>query len=376
MNRIIISFMLTLCFVSINAQHREKLDNMLSQLDSLGIKVRHKRSNNGRGYITESYNINKTFHESCIKDECPAGNILSYPANIAKQVNDRQHYDSYVETIRNTLEDLMPIAEESYHNESHNGGKDTISYSLCISSGNNSVKRNLGFHGSPQFFEAKESISFDVNRTPQPNCTTHHRAWSSFDYVRNEQLATQESVPFNWEEYHKSILPLLKQKGVKQRKFLWAQDNNPDYMKDRKLYDDYSNLMSVTTVEGKTTAGETTGIIYTIPCDKQDLAIALLEKLNSITEQYIEQHPEQIFTYEFDNKFNPCGKGFAEGYEASSQVLYAVPVNDYKECYRIRCAENAQGYHILVFKTKGVLWIPREWSKLKSIVNGKKTYVK
>ena len=105
--------MLTLCFVSINAQHKEKLDNMLGQLDSLGFKVRHKRSNNGRGYITESYNINKTFHESCIKDECPAGNIMSYPANIAKQVNDRQHYDSYVEIIRNTLEDLMPIAEES-----------------------------------------------------------------------------------------------------------------------------------------------------------------------------------------------------------------------------------------------------------------------
>ena len=147
-------------------------------------------------------------------------------------------------------------------------------------------------------------------------------------------------------------------------------------MKDRKLYDDYSNLMSVTTVEGKTTAGETTGIIYTIPCDKQDMAIALLEKLNSITEQYIEQHPEQTFAYEFDIKFNPCGKGLAEGYEASSQLLYAVPVNDNKECYRIRCAENAQGYHILVFKTKGVLWIPKEWSKLKSIVNGKKTYVK
>ena len=42
--------------------------------------------------------------------------------------------------------------------------------------------------------------------------------------------------------------------------------------------------------------------------------------------------------------------------------------------YHLKCMMDEEGYHILVITTKGELWTPKDWQKLKSYINGEKVY--
>jgi hypothetical protein len=44
--------------------------------------------------------------------------------------------------------------------------------------------------------------------------------------------------------------------------------------------------------------------------------------------------------------------------------------------YNLRCYQDEDGLHILSITTKGVLWIPMGFQKMKSWVNGKATFRK
>ena len=56
-------------------------------------------------------------------------------------------------------------------------------------------------------------------------------------------------------------------------------------------------------------------------------------------------------------------------------MISATSVSKYaKVMHGIYCAADEQGFYFLVTKTQGALWIPKEFTKLKSMVNGKKEY--
>ena len=44
--------------------------------------------------------------------------------------------------------------------------------------------------------------------------------------------------------------------------------------------------------------------------------------------------------------------------------------------YNLRCYQDEDGLHILSLTTKGILWIPKNFQKMKRWVNGKATYRK
>lgn len=44
--------------------------------------------------------------------------------------------------------------------------------------------------------------------------------------------------------------------------------------------------------------------------------------------------------------------------------------------YDLKALANNAGFYILSINTKGELWIPREWPRLKSYINGERVYRK
>ena len=60
----------------------------------------------------------------------------------------------------------------------------------------------------------------------------------------------------------------------------------------------------------------------------------------------------------------------AEVISGPNDIVYSYP--GYKFCYM--CGDN--DFHLLSISTKGDYWLPYDWEKLKSYINGKKVYLK
>lgn len=356
--------------ISIHAQVTALVDTMIKKLEinNLNQPISHTRANYGRGQITDSYSFHMFFSESCTQ-ECnnPSGMIKSPDAEgilwYNKQVNEKN--EKNLSIIREELNKLLPMAEESYHFESHKKGGDTINYSICLKAGSDVFKRNMET-GVIYYLNGMETIQFDYRTRARDNCDKHKQGFGMFRYERNEQLPSGESELFNWDDYFSRIKPLLTQDGITSRDFLWAQDNDPEYMSGSP-FQDYCTKGQITNVKGKTTEGETKGTMYLIPRNKGQLAKSILKSINDISLQYIDEHPEQEYVYYYVEEFLKLSK--------LDELLSARISHSPKTTTRyIYCAADDQNYYILVTKTQGALWIPKEFTKLKSMVNGKKEY--
>lgn len=370
MRRIIFLTLLVPLALNINAQGFARLDSMIKKLD-INQPISQTRANYGRGQITDSYSFHMYYSESCLP-ECnnPSATVKSPDTEgilwYNKHVNEKN--DSNLNIIREELNRLLPLAEESYHFESHKKGGDTINYSICLKAGSDVFKRNRET-GVIYYLNGMETIQFDYHTGARKNCDKHKEGFGMFRYERNEQLASGESEPFDWEAYFSRIKPLLIQDGITSREFLWAQDNDPEYMSGN-AFNDYCSKGQVTNAKGKTTEGETLGTMYVIPKDKADMAMAILKSINDITLQFVNEHPEQEYIYDYLSGF---GRSYSPDHILSARISHAG-ITEAHSKIRIYCATDEQGYYFLVTSTRGALWIPRECTKLKSMVNGKKEY--
>lgn len=368
MRRTIISTLLMLIALSINAQVTTLIDTMIKKLD-INQPISHTRANYGRGQITDSYSFHMFSYGLCTS-ECGSDNpsLMVKAADTISVVlfnnNAREKNEKNLNVIRGELNKLLPLAEESYHFESHKKGGDTINYSICLKAGSDVFKRNRET-GVIYYLNGMETIQFDYHTKPTKNCTKHKQGFGMFRYERNEQLPSGESELFDWDTYFNRIKPLLTQDGIASRDFLWAQDNNPEYMSS-KLFQDYYRKGQITNAKGKTTAGETRGTMYVIPKDREELAKSILKSINDISLQYIDEHREQEYVYYYVESFLKLNK-LDELF--SARISHAPQTR----CY-IYCAADEQNYYIFITRTQGALWIPKEFTKLKSMVNGKKEY--
>lgn len=374
MRRTIISTLLMLITLGINAQLNSPVDSLFKRMKQEHLPISHMRWNSGNGLITDSYSIGTSFSELCLST-CPTP--LAFSSDESKEKTNRENKkktDRIMNILRQEVDKLMPLAEESYHFESHKKTGDTITYSLCLKysdDDDDEIKKEIApYNGQYYFGDAIETLSLEYYAQPNNGCSKHKSAWGALNYFRNEQLPSGETLPFDWEAYHALILPLLNQDGVIAREFRWAQDNDPEYGK--KLNIDYRGRYQVHSANGKTTEGEATGIIYTIPYDKQDLAIALLDSINSITERFLDEHREQNYSYLYGESFKHYKKGFkGDNY---CHMFSTMIDGELVSCRKVEIANNEDGHHILVFKARGAVWVPREYSKLKSMINGVKEY--
>ena len=367
MKRTILSTFMMLITLSINSQVTTLIDSMIKKLD-INQPISHTRANYGRGQITDSYSFHMFSYESCTPECGNPSSIIRAADTISIvkfNINAREKNERNLNVIRGELDKLLPLAEESYHFESHKKGGDTINYSICLKAGSDVFKRNRET-GVVYYLNGMETIQFDYRTSPTKNCDKHKQGFGMFRYERNEQLPSGESELFNWDAYFSRIRPLLTQDGITSRDFLWAQDNDPEYMSGSP-FEDYCTKGQIANVKGKTTEGETKGTMYIIPKDKEELAKSILKSINDISLQYINEHPEQEYVYYYIEDFLKLNT-LKELFRAR---ISHSPTSTY--CYIYNAADQ-QNYYIFVTRTQGALWIPKEYTKLKSMVNGKKEY--
>ena len=274
---------------------------------------------------------------------------------------------SSLDSIRRTFALLGAEAAESHLYEYHKFGTDTIRYSLVF----------------PQEMEEVMPDSFNF-RDPEIASFFYHRYKDTKGdgvIVGSANLNHLITMPsgirrgdmkdFDIEAFEALILPelnpLMKKKGAKVYPVHWQHDAGFDDEVGRGLMYK-ATTWSSPEPEENLHIGLTTGSHYFIPARYEAEATALCQRLYSLALDYVNSHPEQLYNCEFMPSHFPYPGNLYEvvwgGDRTGSNGYYLCLMKD------------KEGFHILSLKNKGERWVPKDWQKLESYINGKITYLK
>lgn len=371
MKRIITAILSVILSLTISAQDRTPMDKIWEEIENI-ISVRQDskmKINHGAGQLLYVHNgiVGKDFlcSTDCKGVTSSFDNMKPEEIEAANERN-RKVFDGIFGAIRHSLDSLMEISEESYHFESHSHGNDTITYSLCLKNGEDSIARIKSNDGTMFYPDALETVFFNYTASPK-QCGKHIRGFGTLAYNKRLPLPGGKSYYFDKEPYLETIKPLLKQKGIKSWNFKWAQSD--DYDIDAHHDKEFD---SATRVQLPKNAGQAEGTMYFIPQEQKELAEALFTSIDSTTLRYTEIHPEQMFRY--------C-------YYVKEQVMQYTESNNITGLFeghtgkgnvstRILLGITPQGYYVAIADVENNFCIPKDWHVLKSFVNGKKEYIK
>lgn len=280
----------------------------------------------------------------------------------------RQRLTQVLDSIRTTFARLGKDASESYLYEYHKDGTDTIKYSLAFRRDDGAL-RTYRYNNSVYFNNAGEVALFDYTRRDDSD------GWGATDWGYYSHLYTipndtwDDMQPFDHVAFEALIAPALKAakklKGAKAYPVYWRHDEG--------FNDDVGpngNLVGKTVRQSdygpNSHYGLTTGTLYFIPIQHEAEAKALYRQIDSLAHSYVDSHPEQYYTYTFSSDFR------------YGNLRDMVRGQDFKDDsnYSLKALADDTGFYILSINTKGELWIPRDWPRLKSYVNGKMEYLK
>lgn len=281
----------------------------------------------------------------------------------------RQHLTQALDSIRSTFARLGKDASESYLYEYHKDGTDTIKYSLAFRRDDGAL-RTYRYNNSVSFRNAGEVALFDYTRSNDSD------GWGATDwgyyshlYTIGNDISWDDMQPFDHAAFEALIAPALKTakklKGAKAYPVYWRHDEG--------FNDDVGpkgNLVGKTVRQSdyghNSHYGLTTGTLYFIPIQHEAEAKALYRQIDSLAHSYVDSHPEQYYTYTFSSDFR------------YGNLRDMVLGQDFKDDsnYSLKALADDNGFYILSINTKGELWIPRDWPRLKSYVNGERVYLK
>ena len=281
----------------------------------------------------------------------------------------RQRLTQVLDSIRLTFARLGKDASESYLYEYHKDGTDTIKYSLAFRRDDGAL-RTYRYNNSVYFNNAGEVALFDYTRRDDSD------GWGATDwgyyshlYTIGNDISWDDMQPFDHAAFEALIAPALKAvrklKGAKAYPVYWRHDEG--------FNDDVGpngNLVGKTVRQSdygpNSHYGLTTGTLYFIPKQLEAEALALYRQLDSLTHSYVDSHPEQYYTYTFSSDFR------------YGNLRDMVLGQDFKDDsnYSLKALADETGFYILSINPKGELWIPRDWPRLKSYVNGERVYLK
>ena len=305
--------------------------------------------------------------------------------NFDEKINEatRQHliesYDSIntarhqrvvtmLDSIRLTFALLGKDASESYAYEYHKADVDTIKYTLTFrEEGDTLLFPPHSFANRWELVSAREIANFDYSRG--------YDNWQEGN-VEKGQYTHLYSIPngITWDDmktfdikaFEAEIEPVMKSfknmKGAKIYPVYWRHD---DGFKDDIGED--GGLIQMTEAFGRQSFGMVTGTHYFVPINQKEEAEALYKQLVSLAYDYINAHPEQPYRYKFTSRFS---------YINLEDIVEGVGYNEGDDDYFLSCMRDEDGYHILSITSKGDRWVPRDWPKIKSYINGEKVYLK
>lgn len=374
MKRIIAIVLSTILTRTISAQESTPVDKIWEDIATVvaGARTDSKlKVNHGDGVLRYVQNgmVGKEFLCSTDCDGVSSSLENMTPEEIeAANERNRKVFDRIFGTVRHHLDSLIAFSQESYHFESHSHGTDTITYSLCLKNGEDSIKKFKTDNGSMVYPDAVETVFFDFTANPKP-CGKHVRGFGTLGYNKNIFLPNRQSYYFDKLSYLDTITPILKQKSIKSWDFKWAQSESYDI--DSNWHQEFESGVRVGN-SGPKNAGQTIGTMYFIPREQKELAEAIFTSIDSATLHYTEIHPEQMFVYSYHVKERVIQytegnniTGLFEGHtgkgHVSTRVLFGI---------------TPQGYYVVIADVENNFCIPKEWYKLKSFINGKKEYIK
>ena len=274
---------------------------------------------------------------------------------------------SGLDSIRHTFALLGAEAAESHLYEYHKFGTDTIRYSLVL----------------PQEMEEVMPDSFDFRDPEIANFYYHRYKDTKGDggIVESASLSHLITVPsgirrgdmkpFDINAFETLIQPelkpLMKKKGAKVYPVHWQHDAGFDDEVGKGLMYKVTTRSSPESEENLHT-GLTTGSHYFIPVRYEAEATALCHRLYSLALDYVNSHPGQLYNYEFMPSHFPYPGNLYEVVQADDWM----GSNGYFLCLM----KDKEGFHILSLKNKGERWVPKDWQKLESYINGEKVYLK
>lgn len=274
---------------------------------------------------------------------------------------------SGLDSIRHTFALLGAEAAESHLYEYHKFGTDTIRYSLVL----------------PQEMEEVMPDSFSFRDPEIANFYYHRYKDTKGDggIVESASLSHLITVPsgirrgdmkpFDINAFETLIQPelkpLMKKKGAKVYPVHWQHDAGFDDEVGKGLMYKVTTRSSPESEENLHT-GLTTGSHYFIPVRYEAEATALCHRLYSLALDYVNSHPGQLYNYEFMPSHFPYPGNLYEVVQADDWM----GSNGYFLCLM----KDKEGFHILSLKNKGERWVPEDWQKLESYINGEKVYLK
>ena len=288
----------------------------------------------------------------------------------------RQQLTIAIDSIRAAFTDLSKEEVETHMYESHNGCADTIEYSVGFFDG----KRKLQPSNTTNrvyFHNAKEQASFSYHK----NCDD----WDVGNYMHSYESDTVFPLrSFDAEAFEAHIQPafavLKSLKGAATYPVYWRHDKEyKDSLAGGRIHLILGN-------DDGSHAGLVTGSHYFIPAQYKAETNALYQQLDSLTFDYVNRHPEQLHRYSTSSALPYTTSDYTIYTEASynsrqhfpsTKLLghsYGYNRDDNNYYFFFYLMED--GLHILSITSKGEGWMPMEWQKLKSWINGKKVYLK
>lgn len=373
MKRIITVIISVILSVTLSAQDRTPMDKIWEEIEKITSTRQDGKTkvNYGSGKLLYVHNGPVGEEYLCSKD-CDGGTSSSSFENMtpeeieAANERNRKVFDGIFGAIRHNLDSLMAISEESYHFESHGHGTDTISYSLCLKNGGDSIARIKATDGTMFYLDALETVLFRYTTSMKP-CGKHARGFGVLGYTKRIPLPGGKSYYFDKQPYLDRITPVLKRKGIKSWSFKWAQSD--DYDIDAHFDKEF---VSARRAHLPKNAGQAIGTMYFIPREKTELAEEIFTAIDSITLNYTEIHSEQMFIYIYNVKEKVMqyaeSNYISEMFQASTGVDYANT--------SVLFGITTKGYYVAIADTEKNVCVPKEWYMLKSFVNGEKEYIK
>ena len=370
----IIILLATFSAAAYSQESNKQLQQLEKYLEELDLHVFHQQSNcDGTSNIRHKWwcyfyeTTQKIPVDESLSEEKRKQEQAYHDEFIAKRWRNLEHA---VDSVRLAFARLSKESSKSYLFEDHKDGTDTIKYALAFARSDGRVPYLYEEKKSnrAEFWGAQEaaSFNFDKNADSQEQFFVGKGSYEHVYEIETGLTWENDMKSFDVEAFRALIQPVIKPllslKGAKTYPVYWRHDVGYEEEFDK------GGLTFKTSSYGGDDSGQgiTTGFSYFIPVQYEAEAKAMYKQLDSLTLAYVNQHPEQPYIYKYS-------KGYS--FYNIEEIVRGHRYHGSYE-YSLRSYSDPNGFYILSLTTKGDIWIPSDWPKLKSWINGEKVYLK